>query len=111
MFVSRKNLPFIHFIPAKVTARFDMAKAPHECIYLLPISRLGGEVQQPFPKGCVEGFALRPGNQSRLLDQIFVGAESYVFHTITVYTKTVYFEHSASLSSFLCLSQPALRSP
>jgi len=74
MFVSRKNLPFIHFIPAKVTARFDMAKAPHERIHLLPISRLGSEVQQPFPKGCVEGFALRPRHQSSLFDQVFVGA-------------------------------------
>ena len=89
MLVSRKNLTLIHFIPAEAVASLDMTKAPHECVHLLPIAGLSGKLQQPLPEGCVEGPALRAGNQPRLLNQVLIGAESDILHTILAYTIAV----------------------
>jgi hypothetical protein len=33
---------------------------------------------------------LRPSHQSGLFNQVLFRAEGYVFHTVSVYTKTVY---------------------
>jgi len=56
-----------------------MADAPHERVNSLAIAGLGGKSQQPFPKGCVQGLALRTGNRACLFDQVFIGAEGNIF--------------------------------
>jgi hypothetical protein len=45
-----------------------------------------GILLKPFPESRVQGLVLGAGNQARLLDQTFVRAQGYIFHTITVYT-------------------------
>src|SRR5271157_4758618 len=108
MLVSRKNLTLIHFIPAEVAASVDMTKASHECVHLLPIAGLSGKLQQPFPEGCVEGPALRAGHQPCLLNQVLIGTESNVLHTVSVYTRTV---RSALESSVGMTNSTWLREP
>lgn len=70
-------------------ASVDVAQAPHQGIYLLAIAGASGELQQPFPEGSIERFPLRAGYLPRLLNEVFIGAQSNVFHTIPVYTMSV----------------------
>jgi len=62
---------------------------PHKRVILLHIACLGGELLEPFAKRSVERFVLGSRNESRLFDQVLFSAESYVFHTGTVYTVLV----------------------
>ena len=82
----KKNLPFIHFIPAESTAGGDVAKSPHQGIDLLPIAGLSGELQQPFPKSRVERPPLGAGDLPGLLNEVVIGTKSNVLHTNTRYT-------------------------
>ena len=66
-----------------------MLQALHQRVKFLSAAGLAGELLQPFAKGGIKGLALRFGNQSSLLDQLFLGAQSDVLHTKTVYTKSV----------------------
>ena len=89
MLVSRKNLAFIHFVSIEVTAGLDVPQPLHQGIDFLCIARLGGKLQQPFAKGGIESLALGSSDEARLLNEVVVCAERYVFHTDTVYTNFV----------------------
>lgn len=67
-----------------------MAKAPHQRIDGRPASRLRGVLLKPFPKGCIQRLVLRPRDQPGLLNEVFVGTEGNIFHTMIVYTISVY---------------------
>ncbi len=89
MFVSRKNLAFIHFISTEVLSGTDMAQVLHQGVELLNVSRLCGKLLQPFPERGIKSLALGMGHRARLLDQIFICTQSYVLHTKIVYTLMV----------------------
>ena len=72
MFVSRKNLPFIHLVPTEAPPRLYMLQALHQSVELLRAAALCGELLQSFAEHCVERLMLGFGEQARLLDQLFV---------------------------------------
>jgi len=80
MLVSRKNLALIHFVPGETATRVDVTKAAHQGVHFLAAARLRGELHEPFAKCGVQGLALCPRHQACLLDEVFVGTESYIFH-------------------------------
>lgn len=73
MLVSRKNLPFIHFVPAEMTPCLNMAQSPHEGINILPAAGPSGKLNQPFAKSRIQGLALRSGYKSGLLNEVLIG--------------------------------------
>ena len=73
--MSRKNLPFIHLIPAKVTPCIDVSQTLHQGIHFLPATGSTCKLDQPLPKCCIESLALRTGNYPRLLDKFFIRSE------------------------------------
>src|SRR5215472_17575133 len=91
MLVSKKNLPFIHFIPGETTPRLDVAEPTHQGIVITYAARRSREMSQPFAEGCIESPVLLAGNQARLLDKVLVGTQRDVLHTDPVYTKLVLF--------------------
>src|ERR1700693_6161202 len=86
MFVSRKNLPFIHLVPAEAPPRLHMLQSLHQGIKLLRAATSCCTLFQPFAQHSIEGLMLRFGQQARLLNQLFICTEGNVFHTKTVYT-------------------------
>ena len=66
-----------------------MAKAFHKRIQLFGRARLRGILLEPFAEGGVKRLVLGAGHQPRLIDQVVIGAQSYIFHTIVVYTNFV----------------------
>ena len=95
MFVSRKNLPFIHLIPTEPPARLYMLQSLHQSVELLRAAASCCKLFQPFAEHSIERLMLRFGQQARLLDQLFIGTEGDVFHTKAVYT---FFVQPARLS-------------
>ena len=89
MFVSRKNLPLIHLVPAEASPRLDMLQAFHSRVELLRAPALGCKLFQPFAKHGIERLMPGFGQQTRLLNQLLICAESNVFHTTTVCTTLV----------------------
>ena len=73
-----------------------MAKTAHQCIDRRTASRLRRILFQPFPKSRIEGLVLRSSHQPCLLDEVFIGTQSNVFHTNTVYTIIVRILNRAS---------------
>ena len=90
MFVSRKNLSLIQFIPAEATACIDVVHALHHRVEALGVSCGLGELGKPIAESIVERSALGAGDEAGPLDQVFVGAQGDVFHTRIVYTDFVY---------------------
>jgi len=74
MFVSRKNLPLIHFVPSEFAASINMAKPWHQGIILGASSRSRRELFEPFAKSSIECLSLRTGNSAGFLDQALVSA-------------------------------------
>ena|SRR5438445_4784042 len=91
MFVSRKNLPFIHLVPAEAPARLYMLQSLHQSVELLRAAASCCKLFQPFAEHGIERLTLRFGQQARLLNQLVIGTEGNVFHTRTVHTIFVYF--------------------
>lgn len=89
MLVSRKNLTLIHFVAGEVAPGLNIAKPVHESVERCPPASTTRILLEPFSKSGIQGFALGLGHQSSLLDQRFVGTQSHVFHTKTVYTNLV----------------------
>jgi len=89
MFVSRKNLALIHFVPVETATRTDVTQPPHQGVHFVAVAPLRGELHQPFPEDGIQRFVLRARHEPRLLDEVLVGAESDVLHTIIVYTSFV----------------------
>ena len=89
MLVSRKNLALIHFVSGEATAGVDVTKAAHDGVHFFTVARLRGKLHQPFPEHGIERLALRARQETRLLNQVFVGAEGNILHTILVYTISV----------------------
>lgn len=77
---SRKKLSLIHFITRKMPARSDMFQPPHQGVEFLRVSRPSGEEFEPLPKRGVQRLVLSVRDRSCLFDQIFFGAQSYIFH-------------------------------
>ena len=63
-----------------------MTKPMHERLEFLRVTRLTRILFQPLPKGGIQRLMLRTRHLPRLLNQIFVCAQSYVFHAKIVYT-------------------------
>jgi hypothetical protein len=89
MFVSRKNLPFIHLIPTKTLPRLYMLQSLHQSVKLLRTAALCCKLFQPFAKHSIERLVLRFGQQARLLYQPLIGTKGNVFHTRVVSTNIV----------------------
>jgi hypothetical protein len=88
--VSRKNLALIHLFPGEMAASLNVAQPFHQGVDLAAAPLLRCKLHQPFTKRRIESLALGAGNESRLLDQLFVGAKDYIFHTNPVYTRGVF---------------------
>ena len=63
-----------------------MAQPRHQGIEFLGRARLPSVLDEPFTKCGVERLVLGSRNQARLLNQVFIGAQSDILHTILVYT-------------------------
>ena len=91
MFVSRKNLPLIHFVPSEFAAGHDAAsESLHQTVVFLDVAVLGCKLLQPLAKRGIQGLVLRLCHLSGPLDQVFVRAQSDILHTKIVYTNFVY---------------------
>jgi len=77
-----------------------MAQAAHQRIHGRTASGLRGILFQPFPKGCIQSLVLRSSYQPRLLNKVFVSAQSDIFHTYTVYTIFVHLRSDLRLHHF-----------
>jgi hypothetical protein len=86
MFVSRKNLPLIHLVPAEAPPRLNMLKALHQSVELLRAAALCRKLFQPFAEHRIERLMPGFGQQPRLLDQSLICTEGDVLHTRPVYT-------------------------
>ena len=86
MFVSRKNLPFIHLVPTKAPPRLYMLQSLHKSVEFLRAAALCRKLFQPFAEHGIERLVLRFGQQARLLNQLLIGTKGNVFHTEVVYT-------------------------
>ena len=89
MFVSRKNLPFIHLVPAEAPSRLHMLQSLHQGVELLRAAILCRDLFEPFAEHSIERLMLRFGQKARLLNQSLICTEGDVFHTEVVYTKIV----------------------
>src|SRR5208282_5648884 len=84
MLVSRKNLPFIHFVAGKRTASINVFEAVTK-------SAMGCEVAlanvglEPFAESGVEGGVFGFGDQTGLFEEVGVGAEGDVLHAVSVH--------------------------
>src|SRR5215472_10136683 len=89
IFVSRKNLPLIHLVPAEAMPRMHMLQAFHQGVEFLSVAALRGKLFQPLPEHGIQ--RLMPGlcQQARLLNQLFIRTQGNVLHTGTVYTRIV----------------------
>jgi hypothetical protein len=90
MFVSRKNLPFIHLVPTEVPPRLHMLQPLHQSVELLRAAASCCELFQPFAEHSIERLMLRFGQEARLLNQLLIRTEGNVFHTEAVYTSFVW---------------------
>jgi hypothetical protein len=86
MFVSRKNLPFIHLVPTEAPPRLYMLQSLHQSVELLRSTASCCKLFQPFAEHSIERRMLRPGEQARLLNPLLICTESNIFHTKMVYT-------------------------
>ena len=86
MFVSRKNLPFIHLVPTEAPPRLYMLQSLHQSVELLRAAASCCKLFQPFAEHSIERLMLRFGQKARLLNQLLIRTEGNVFHTKAVYT-------------------------
>ena len=89
MFVSRRNLSFIHLAAGKVMASLHIAQSFHQGAQLLGRAGLCGILQQPFTECDTERLMLKARNLTRLLNEILIGAQRDIFHTISVSVYTL----------------------
>src|ERR1700730_14770342 len=99
MFVSRKNLPFIHLVPAEAPPRLHMLQSFHEGVELLRAATSCCKLFQPFAEHSIERLMLRFGQQARLFNQLLICTEGNVFRTETVFTIFVYIASAHLLPS------------
>src|SRR6266853_4325407 len=90
MFVSRKNLPFIHLVPTEATPGLYMLQSLHQSVELLRAAASCCKLFQPFAEHSIERLMLRFGQQARLLNQLLICTEGNVLHAKVVYTIPVY---------------------
>jgi len=82
MLVSRKNLALIHLIPREAAAGIDTFQARHKSIEIARGTGAGHIVIEPLPKGDIQCGVARAGHESSLFDEVLVGTESDILHTI-----------------------------
>ena len=85
MFVSRKNLALIHFVPGKMTAGLHMPQPLHQGFVFLCASLLCRELQQPFPKCRIQSGVLSSSLVACLLDQVLIRAQGNILHEDSVH--------------------------
>src|SRR6202040_2114989 len=90
MFVSRKNLPFIHLVPAEAPPRPYMLQSLHQSVELLRAAASCCKLFQPFAEHRIERLMLGFGQKARLLNQLLICTQGNVLHTDSVYTTFVY---------------------
>ena len=66
-----------------------MAESLHQNIHVSRGSLARGELNEPLPESGVQRRLARTSDQTRLFDQVLIGAERDVLHTVSVYTRTV----------------------
>jgi hypothetical protein len=111
MFVSRKNLSLIQFVPVEAPARIDVSHVLHQRIESLGIARARGKLREPLPKSDVQRLALGASNRTGPLDLVLVGAECNVFHTGIVYKIFVQWPFEVRRSRARLLRQPQWTKP
>jgi hypothetical protein len=67
-----------------------MAETAHQRIDSGASSRLGRILLQPLAEGRIQSLVPSLCHQACLLDQVLISAQSYIFHTGTVYTILVH---------------------
>ena len=72
IFVSRKNLPLIHFVAAKASPRLYMLQAFHQSIEFQRTAGLCSELFQPLTERGVKHPMPGFGQQARLLNQLLI---------------------------------------
>src|SRR5580704_14482664 len=79
MFVSRKNLPFIHLVPTEAPPCLYMLQSLHQSVELLRAAASCCKLFQPFAEHSIECLMLRFGQKARLLNQLLICTEGNVF--------------------------------
>ena len=79
-FVSRKNLPLVHLLPAEAAAGIHMAQPLHQGRYISGISCPSGQVKKPVAEDRTKGRVPSSGNESCLFDQFFIRSQCDFLH-------------------------------
>src|ERR1700737_2937784 len=106
MFVSRKNLPFIHLVPAEAPPRLHMLQSLHQGGELLRAATSCCKLFQPFAEHSIERLMLRFGQQARLLNQLLICTKGNVLHTKIVYTIPVQLASALLQANLVALCAP-----
>src|SRR5580700_3912463 len=80
MFVSRKNLAFIHLIPGKLSASIGVFEFFKQGLYFRAAYPAGAIPVQPIAKSIVQRLVLAASNLASQLNLVFIRAECDVFH-------------------------------
>ena len=70
IFVLRKNLSLVHFVPVEVPARVNVPQVFHQPIEALGVSRTLRELREPFAECRIYCPALPARHRARPLDQV-----------------------------------------
>src|SRR6185312_294185 len=90
IFVSRNDLALIHLVPGVfAAARVYVREFLVESVDCLLMATLPRVVRKPIAESLIEGRILQLRLETCLLDQVGIGAEGYIAHTISVYTRIV----------------------
>ena len=57
-----------------------MLKTAHQRVHRCPCASLRGVLLQPFAEGRIQRLVLGLGHEPGLLNQLFLGAQGYIFH-------------------------------
>src|ERR1700687_1728980 len=85
IFVSRKNLSFIHLFATISAAGVNVLKTLHQGTILLNISLARSIRSQPLAKGDIQSFMLSFRDLAGSFDEVFIGAKSDVLHETSVH--------------------------
>jgi hypothetical protein len=66
-----------------------VTEALHQGVIGLSFAVLTGQLLKPFTEESIEGFVLGFGERASLLDEVFIGRESDVFHGYSVHENRV----------------------
>src|SRR5277367_5138498 len=90
MFVSRKNLALIHFVPGIRTGGAHVFEPSHEGVHARARPFLRRVLLQPLAESRVQRLMPRARHQAGLFNESFFRTQSNILHANLVYTIFVY---------------------